>query len=72
VFYRLTPVDIVNLSGPQFFALTDRVFAYQGVLSARASAQSDGGEARKDDTEYVDSNRESMESNPALAGLVEW
>ena len=35
VFYRID--DIESLSGPRFMALAMRVFAYQGVMAARAA-----------------------------------
>jgi hypothetical protein len=42
VYYRLTPEDILDLSGPQFLALARRVPAYGGVMAVRIE-QEEGG-----------------------------
>jgi hypothetical protein len=41
VHYRLTPDDILDLSGPQFLALVWRVAAYGGVIASRFQSQED-------------------------------
>lgn len=79
VFYRID--DIESLSGPRFLALALRVFAYQGVMAARAAAL-EGSRAvpavASNNTDYgtevkqVEGTKEAVLAEPAFAGLVSW
>ena len=79
VFYRID--DIESLSGPRFMALALRVFAYQGVMAARATGleqESRPAPQAISNTNYgtevrqVESTREAISADPVLAGLVSW
>ncbi|HEY3689649.1 MAG TPA: hypothetical protein VGL46_05025 [Pseudonocardiaceae bacterium] len=74
VFYRID--DIGELTGPRFLSLAIRVFAYQGVMAARAMAQQEtaSGSSRRNESEvrHVDSSREAISADPALGQLVSW
>ena len=66
VFYRID--DIESLTGPRFLALALRVFAYQGVMAALAAEQDNPGT----EVRQVESTREAISADPALAELVSW
>lgn len=66
VFYRID--DIESLTGPRFLALALRVFAYQGVMAALAAEQDNP----RTEVRQVESTREAISADPALAELVSW
>lgn len=68
VFYRID--DVESLSGPRFLALALRVFAYQGVMAARVADQQ--GISQGTEVKTVESTREAITADPALADLVSW
>jgi hypothetical protein len=68
-FYRLTPEDILELTGPHFLALAHRVSAYAGVIQARAQAEQEGN--TKADGE-VESTPQALQNDPALADLIDY
>lgn len=74
VFYRID--DIESLTGPRFLSLAMRVFAYQGVMAARAMAQQEttsGGNHRNGtEVRQVESSRAAITADPALGQLVSW
>jgi hypothetical protein len=72
VFYRIE--DIESLTGPRFLSLAMRVFAYQGVMAARAAAEQDtsGSQRNGAEVKQVESTREAISADPALSGLVSW
>jgi hypothetical protein len=74
VFYRVE--DIESLTGPRFLSLALRVFAYQGVMAARAMAQQEttSGGSHRNGTEVrqVESTRAAITADPALGQLVSW
>lgn len=75
VFYRVDDFD--ELSGPQFLSLALRVSAYQGVLAARLSEQENGSNSssrssHQQEVREVEAKRESVMSDPVLAGVVSW
>lgn len=76
VFYRIDGMDeIERLTGPRFLSLALRVFAYQGVMTARAMAQQETDTSRsRDDGEVrqVEGTREAITADLALSGLVSW
>lgn len=67
VFYRID--DIESLSGPRFMALALRVFAYQGVMAARA-AEHDQPNNNSAGVRMIESTKEALSSDSALSGLV--
>lgn len=72
VFYRVD--DIGLLPGPRFLALALRVFAYQGVMTARAAEQQDRTRTPTHGTEvrHVEPTRTAITADPVLSGLVSW
>lgn len=71
VFYRVD--DMEALPGPRFLALAVRVFAYQGVMAARATAQQDKGmTTHGTEVRQVESTKQAITADPVLAGLVSW
>lgn len=73
VFYRID--DIEQLSGPKFFALALRTFAYQGVMAALAASESSTGTPssyKGQEMREVESTKTAMTADPVLAGLVSW
>lgn len=66
MFYRVDDFD--ELTGPQFLSLALRVAAYQGVMQARLIEQSDHNK----EVRQVDAEREIVNFDPALAGMVSW
>jgi hypothetical protein len=59
------------LPGPKFLALAVRVFAYQGVMAARATA-AQGSNTATSEVRQVESTRAAVLADPAFAGLVSW
>lgn len=73
VFYGLDPEGILNLSGPQFFSLAYRVGAYDGAVTARMHMQeAPRGSATRGADKTVEGSRTALESDSALAGLIDW
>jgi hypothetical protein len=72
VFYRVD--DIEALPGPRFLALALRVFAYQGVMAARAGEQQETTGTQRQGTEVrqVEATRAAITADPALSGLMSW
>jgi hypothetical protein len=74
-FYRLTPEDILGLTGPHFLALAYRVSAYQGVMQARFMAEqnesSPSTRSTKQDAE-VESTPAALQQDPVLADLIDY
>lgn len=74
VFYRID--DIEDITGPRFLSLAMRVFAYQGVMAARAMAQEEtaSGGSHRNGTEVrqVEGSRAAITADPVLGQLVSW
>lgn len=72
-FYRLTPADIVKLTGPHFLALAQRTTAYSGVMAARVAAEQDqqGGSTSGADRE-VTSTPLALQNDPALSDVFDY
>lgn len=72
----MNPEDILNLSGPRFFALAYRVGAYDGVVTARMNmaepTTETRGPANRTADKTVEGSRAALESDPALSGLIDW
>lgn len=72
-FYRLTPADIAELTGPHFLALAVRTMAYPGVMAARAAAEQDetprGGSTAD---RAVDSTPLALQNDPALSDVFDY
>lgn len=73
-FYRLTPADVVRMSGPHFLALAWRLTAYSGVVAARASAEEENGTApaRGEPGGPVEATPLALRSDPALADVIDY
>lgn len=77
-FYGLTPADIVELTGPHFLALAIRVFAFPGVMQARAAAEQDeherktGARRGAGEDKFVEATPVNLQTDPALAGLFSY
>lgn len=73
VFYRLTPADIVELTGPHFLALAQRTTAYSGVMAARAAAEQDqqGGSTVGTDRVVI-STPLALQNDPALSDVFDY
>lgn len=72
VFYRID--DMGSVPGPRFLALAMRVFAYQGVMAARAAERQETAGTTQHGTEVrqVESTRAAVTADPVLSGLVSW
>jgi hypothetical protein len=70
VFYRID--DIESLTGPRFMALALRVFAYQGVMSARAVDRQSSPSVNGKEVRRVEGTRTAITADPDLSGLVSW
>lgn len=70
VFYRID--DIESLSGPRFIALALRVFAYQGVMAARAAALEAPQQRSHNSTEarMIEGSQRAITADPVLSELV--
>lgn len=71
MFYRID--DIAALTGPRFLALAVRVFAYSGVMAARAANQQESGTPQHGtEVRHVESTKAAVTADPVLSGLVSW
>jgi hypothetical protein len=70
VFYRLDLEEALELPGPRFLALAQRVTAYSGVMSARVEAQHD--EDTPSEPGEVESSAASLTTNAAFADLIDY
>lgn len=70
VFYRVD--DMAALPAPRFLALALRVFAYQGVMAARAAEQQGTNTQNGREVRQVEATREAVTADPVLSGLVSW
>lgn len=69
VFYRID--DIESLSGPRFIALALRVFAYQGVMAARAAALETPQQSHNStEARMLEGSRIAITADPVLSELV--
>ena len=66
-FYRLTPADILEMSGPHFLALAYRVSAYSGVMASRINA-----EDTKSTKGEVASTPLALQTDPVLSELIDY
>lgn len=73
-FYRLTPADVVRMSGPHFLALAYRVTAYQGVVAARFDAETEHDAPARGPAgaERIESTPAALQTDPALAGMIDY
>ena len=68
VFYRID--DIESLSGPRFMALAQRVFAYQGVMAARAALETPQQSHNSTEARMLEGSRIAITADPVLSELV--
>jgi hypothetical protein len=75
-FYQLTPGDVLELTGPHFMALAQRLVSYTGAVQAVALAEQEGQHearpVRRGVDEYVESTPLNLQTNPAFAGLISY
>lgn len=79
-FYRIDGIE--SLTGPRFLSLALRVFAYQGVMAARATAEQEARNptrgaltavtSREGGVKQVESSKAAITADPALGPLVSW
>lgn len=62
------------MAAPRFFRLAVRLSAYESVIAARQAAlqEQNGGNVNAGQAKQVEGNRESVLSDPALAGVLSW
>ena len=74
MFYRLTPREALALPGPEYLSLAYRTPAYRGAMAAKAAEQEEeeggGRPSERSDVTWVDGSIESLQNNPAFAGMV--
>lgn len=72
-FYGLSPADALALPGPEYLALAYRLDAYGGVITERRRQA--GAEERRNvrpGARLVDSDAKTLQTDPALAGLIQY
>lgn len=70
VFYRIDDM-LIQLDGPRFFKLAQRVGAYQGVMAARAMAQENGGSgAQPSAPRQQTQDRKQIEASQGALGVA--
>lgn len=70
-FYRVTPVEILQMSGPQFLALAYRVSAFSGAMAARITVQEQKS-GSTNGVKTVESTPSALQNDPALADLIDY
>lgn len=65
-FYRLSPAEAMELSGPEYLALAWRVPAYDGVTAVRLQQWA------KEHKEIEKASGRALQTDPVLAGLIEY
>lgn len=72
VFYRLTPVETLELDSPEYLALAHRASAYEGVMRARAEEEEKTQRRTRmaRGTRKVDGTKEAVLADPLLAGAI--
>ena len=68
-FYRLTPADAAELSGPHFLALAMRTTAFSGVMASRVAAEHERTTVKEGE---VASTPTALQHDPALADLIDY
>jgi hypothetical protein len=80
VFYRVEGIgeeDFGGMTGPRFFALAERTFAYEGVMAARQAAEQaerspSSPTAARPDVREVPSDQAALKMDPVLSGLIDF
>lgn len=71
--YHLGWEKAKRLPGPEFFALVTRTPAYPGVMAIRAESEEKKRNRNvRPGARMVESERHAIESDPLLAGLIEY
>lgn len=68
-FYRLTPEDVMEMSGPHFLALAYRITAFQGVMAARVAAEQEGSGSERGS---IESTPQNLQYNSELADVIDY
>jgi hypothetical protein len=68
-FYRLTPADVAQMSGPHFLALATRTTAYQGVMASRVAALEETSTTADGE---VSSTPTALQNDPALSDVIDY